>query len=376
MYLSRTMATWLVFCTAQIPSETIEAFQTQSTSHKSAPLTPWILQQTPSEGVHGPELSNPPPSFTTGFKDASPSTIQTFIKENLEDRHEFPDFIGAIAWDEFVILDERSVEDNTCLVYHRLSRMPEGSDGVEWDKEKLIHEWKGWRVKFLVAWALVAGLSMADDVVFSIWEDEKDAYWDEHGHTTLQRDVVSDDLVPGNTTRGDGIALGKMYDSLPLMGKILLRQEISIQRPRTARVLKVCAMAFDHTLMILEADESYFSNLASASILGLTKPVHATSYEAWYDIKNEESGKDNNICPLRGGRWRKWEKYVFGYEGGLFPVVDKQEELSAAASLYPQLHRSTPPSHPVTVDYRGSDMDLRFIYKKRAGSKSTSSDSK
>ncbi|PQE19137.1 hypothetical protein CJF30_00007454 [Rutstroemia sp. NJR-2017a BBW] len=34
-------------------------------------------------------------------------------------------------------------------------------------------------------------------------------------------------------------------------------------------------------LMLLEADESYVSNLASASIIGLTKPVHATSYEAW-----------------------------------------------------------------------------------------------
>ncbi|PQE19133.1 Amino acid permease protein [Rutstroemia sp. NJR-2017a BBW] len=169
------MGSWLVFCTADIPSET------QSITHKSAPPAPWILQQTPSEGVHGPELSLPPPSFTTGFKDASPTTIQTFIKENLEGRHEFPDFGGAIEWDEFVILDERSVKDNTCLVYHRTSRMPEGSYDVDWDKEKLIYEWQCWRVKFLVAWGLIAELNFADDVVFSIWEDKKDAYWDEHG---------------------------------------------------------------------------------------------------------------------------------------------------------------------------------------------------
>ncbi|KAM3064685.1 hypothetical protein ACMFMG_011284 [Clarireedia jacksonii] len=175
------MTTWLVFCTAQLPSETLETFQLQSTRSTSAPPTPWILQQNPSEGVHGPELSVPPPSFTTGFKDASPTTLQKFIKENLEGRHEFPDFIGAIAWDEFVVLDERSAKDNTCLVYHRTQHMPEGSAEDEWDEEKLIYEWKVWRVKFLVAWNLVAGLSMGDDIVFSIWENENEAYTDEDG---------------------------------------------------------------------------------------------------------------------------------------------------------------------------------------------------
>ncbi|PQE17221.1 hypothetical protein CJF31_00005618 [Rutstroemia sp. NJR-2017a BVV2] len=179
--ISRTMGTWVVFCTAQIPSETLEAFQTQSTRPTSAPPTPWILQQNLSEGVHGPELSNPAPSFITGFKDVSPTTLQTFIKENLEGQYDFPNFRGNIEWDEFVVLDKRSAKDNTCLVYHRLQYMPEGSAEDEWDKEKLIYEWKVWRVKFLVAWQLVAGLSMGDDVEFSIWEDEKKAYTDENG---------------------------------------------------------------------------------------------------------------------------------------------------------------------------------------------------
>jgi hypothetical protein len=89
--------------------------------------------------------------------------------------------VGAIAWDQFVILDERSVKDNTCLVYHRKSYMPEGPDEDDWIEEKLIHEWMVWRVRFVVAWNLVAGLSMGDDVVFSIFENKKDAYLDEHG---------------------------------------------------------------------------------------------------------------------------------------------------------------------------------------------------
>ncbi|ESZ90419.1 hypothetical protein SBOR_9207 [Sclerotinia borealis F-4128] len=39
------------------------------------------------------------------------------------------------------------------------------------------------------------------------------------------------------------------------------------------------------------------------------------------------------------------ERSIFGYEVGLFPVIDKQE-LSATASLSPHLHRSAQPSHP------------------------------
>lgn len=139
---------------------------------------------TPSEDVHGPELTLPlsTPSFETGFKDATPATLQAFMAEHVANRHKFPEYRGSIAWDEFVVLDSRSVEDkNTCLVYHRVKRMPEGSAEDEWDEEKLTCEWKVWRVKFLMAWWLVSGLNMGDDVMFDVFEDEKDTYTDKDG---------------------------------------------------------------------------------------------------------------------------------------------------------------------------------------------------
>ncbi|KAB8300365.1 hypothetical protein EYC80_000548 [Monilinia laxa] len=178
------MSAFLVFCTADIPNEILTAFQKQSTSAKSAPESPWILQKSPSEGVHGPELTLPlsDSSFPTGFKDATPETLQKFMAENVVGRHKFPDYRGSIAWDEFVVLDSRSTEDKTtCLVYHRVQRMPEDSADDEWDEEKLIYEWKVWRVKFLMAWWLITGLNNNDDALFDVMEDEKDTYTDYDG---------------------------------------------------------------------------------------------------------------------------------------------------------------------------------------------------
>lgn len=101
--------------------------------------------------------------------------------ENVVGRQTFPNCRGAIARLEFVVLDPRSIEDNTCLVYHRVDRMPEDSPGDEWDEDKIILEWKVWRVKFLVAWWLITGLGFADDVMFDTMEDEKDTYTDKDG---------------------------------------------------------------------------------------------------------------------------------------------------------------------------------------------------
>ncbi|TGO50354.1 hypothetical protein BCON_0185g00050 [Botryotinia convoluta] len=188
------MGTFLVFCTAQIPNETLSAFVTQSTRAKNAPESPWILQKTPSEDVHGPELTLPlpSPSFTTGFQDASPETLQKFMVENVVDRHDFPDFEGGIEWYQFVVLDSQSAEDkSTCLVYHCVKRMPEDSAEDEWDEKKLVSEWKVWRVKFLVAWWLISGLCMNDQALFQVFEDEKDTYTDKDG--VLQMPYLEND---------------------------------------------------------------------------------------------------------------------------------------------------------------------------------------
>ncbi|RAL67443.1 hypothetical protein DID88_008198 [Monilinia fructigena] len=152
------MSAFLVVCIADIPSEVLTAFQKQSTSAKNAP-----------------ESS----SFPTGFKDATPETLQNFMAENVVGRHKFPDYRGSIAWNEFVVPDPRSAEDKTtCLVYHHVQRMPEDSADDEWDEEKLIYEWKVWRVKFLMAWWLITGLNNNDEAMFDVMEDENNTYTD------------------------------------------------------------------------------------------------------------------------------------------------------------------------------------------------------
>lgn len=104
------------------------------------------------------------------------------MAENVVGRYEFPDYEGSLAWNEFVVLDSQSAEDkNTCLVYHCVQRMPEGSPEDEWDEEKLIRTWKVWRVKFLMAWWLISGLESNDSVLFDIMEDGKDIYTDKDG---------------------------------------------------------------------------------------------------------------------------------------------------------------------------------------------------
>lgn len=95
-----------------------------------------------------------------------------------------------------MVLDERSAKDHTCVVYHRIETMPEGSAEDEWDEEKLIFEWRFWRVKFLLAWHLCVSLNNGDDVVFDIWEDEKDAYVDEDGVFQLPYLEHNDAMFP------------------------------------------------------------------------------------------------------------------------------------------------------------------------------------
>ncbi|ESZ90418.1 hypothetical protein SBOR_9206 [Sclerotinia borealis F-4128] len=92
-------------------------------------------------------------------------------------------------------------------------------------------------------------------------------------YTTLQKNVVSKDLILRNTTREDGIVLGKMDNSFLSLEKILLRQGMSMERLQDSRGIQ-------DRPMVLEDDESYVSDLASASVLRLNKQIHATSHEA------------------------------------------------------------------------------------------------
>jgi hypothetical protein len=119
--------------------------------------------------------------FTTGFENATPESLQSFVGEKVEGIDEFPNFVGEISFQTFVILDQRSTQDGTAIVYHLYRKMPEGSEEDEWDEDKLIREWKGWRVRFVAAWFLCANLWHSPDLLDSIIEGGVNAYVDGQG---------------------------------------------------------------------------------------------------------------------------------------------------------------------------------------------------
>jgi hypothetical protein len=123
----------------------------------------------------------PVAAFITGFENATPESLQSFVTSNVEGKDEFPNFRGEISFQTFVVLDERSIRDGTALVHHRYEKMPEGSEEDEWDEEKLIREWKVWRVRFVAAWFLCANLWHSEDLLDSILENPRNAYVDSQG---------------------------------------------------------------------------------------------------------------------------------------------------------------------------------------------------
>jgi hypothetical protein len=121
-------------------------------------------------------------ALATGFENATPESIQSFIAEKLPlDEIDFQDFKGDISRSSFVILDERSIKDGTCIVYHKWEHMAEGNEEEDWDEEKVVKEWLVWRVKFLTAWCIVAGLWSGTENMQMVFENKSDAHTDENG---------------------------------------------------------------------------------------------------------------------------------------------------------------------------------------------------
>jgi len=58
--------------------------------------------------------------------------------------------------------------------------MPEG-EWLEHDESKEIREWKAWRVRFRVAWPLLAGLWHVPEDVLDLIDEGQIAYVDENG---------------------------------------------------------------------------------------------------------------------------------------------------------------------------------------------------
>ncbi|KAH6678034.1 hypothetical protein B0J14DRAFT_505048 [Halenospora varia] len=185
------MPTGLVFCTAQVPSEVLETFLTQSTLPKTSPEHPWVLVRSPEEGIIGPELTKPITTFETGFGNASSETLQAFVKQNVSLKEQNPESarIKYDIWpDDFIELDERSVKDGTCVFHHYHEDDGEEDDDEESEDEDEVEDeapvgkWMTWRVKFVAAWNIWSGFWHRSDLMLEeIQKNTRIYYVDENG---------------------------------------------------------------------------------------------------------------------------------------------------------------------------------------------------
>jgi hypothetical protein len=86
--------------------------------------------------------------LTTGFQDASTSSLRELVTTKINDKGEMPDTPGELSNSSFIVLDRRSIADLTCELHYRYDHMPEG-DWLEHDKALKIQDGKMWAVYFL-----------------------------------------------------------------------------------------------------------------------------------------------------------------------------------------------------------------------------------
>ncbi|CAD0094381.1 unnamed protein product, partial [Aureobasidium mustum] len=107
------MTTYLLFCTAEVSTETINKLL------KQPEINCFVLARDPSQTCFDHWRTNPPISpFKNGFLGWSASQIQQYLRDQLSESALDPQ--TNITGEEFAILDQRSIEDETVLIYQLL----------------------------------------------------------------------------------------------------------------------------------------------------------------------------------------------------------------------------------------------------------------
>ncbi|MCJ1389552.1 hypothetical protein MMC18_002409 [Xylographa bjoerkii] len=110
-----------VFCTADIPASTLNSFLTRLTARNSSldyldvRHSGVLIVQT-SEVPHTATRASRPPmaAFRSPFLGRTQEQMTTFFKTHVQEHN--PDGISAHAVSTFIILDERSVSEELCLI--------------------------------------------------------------------------------------------------------------------------------------------------------------------------------------------------------------------------------------------------------------------
>ncbi|KAF7944175.1 hypothetical protein EAE96_010577 [Botrytis aclada] len=132
----------LTFCTAQIPPELISQFiKLSQRTQESSKI--WSIVRTPTSHPLGKRTRTTIQPFQSGFLSASLSTLSEFVTSAPHtDGYHF-------SRNTFAVLDARSLEDETVVLWSRLESLPmEVVERGGWDEGKKTTEWKDYRVEF------------------------------------------------------------------------------------------------------------------------------------------------------------------------------------------------------------------------------------
>ncbi|KAF7921073.1 uncharacterized protein EAE97_011341 [Botrytis byssoidea] len=154
----------LTFCTAEIPPELISQFIKHSQRTQESSKI-WSIVRTPTSHPLGKRTRTTISPFRSGFLDASLSTLSEFVTSAPQtDGHHF-------SRNTFAVLDARSIEDETVVLWSRLDSMPmEAVERGGWDEGKKTTEWKDYRVEFSKACWVVGVLQTAPGLFGEIVE--------------------------------------------------------------------------------------------------------------------------------------------------------------------------------------------------------------
>ncbi|KAB8291585.1 hypothetical protein EYC80_006385 [Monilinia laxa] len=165
----------LTFCTAEVSPEIISQFiRLSQRTEESSKI--WSIVRNPTETPLGKRTCTTLSPFQTGFLDASQATLATFVRSAPQvDPYCF-------SRNTFAVLDSRSIEDQTVVLWTYLETMPaEIAERGEWDESKKIVEWKDFRVEFNVACWVVGVLETTPQLFVEIVEKGQGAQVDGNG---------------------------------------------------------------------------------------------------------------------------------------------------------------------------------------------------
>lgn len=159
---------------AHTPIQLWQDFVTSSQRPVTSPrINIFTLVRSPTDGIRSPSTDPPIEPFETGFKDASPSTLESFFESTVDRIRAIgkpQDVARKLSPFTFVVLDKTSLNDRTAVVSNKVE---------EYDKDIVHHpeptkiEWRQTRVKFEAAWYLVAALEEKPHTIYLKEEVEK-----------------------------------------------------------------------------------------------------------------------------------------------------------------------------------------------------------